>query len=125
MIKQGRKLTSLEMHLARMPLLWQIGLNGGKNWVLNLGLLENGGAGPEPQRGKAAPGQEGEMTRELLVASNEAPALWPRQTSSQETREFTDVISDPPSGLLQKSWRAGNKIQSQICHLPDGKQVYF
>ena len=31
-----------------MLLLWQIGLNGrGGNWVLNLGLLENGGAAPE------------------------------------------------------------------------------
>ena len=87
--------------------------------------MSHGGAGPTPQRGKVAPGQKGEMARELLVASNEAPALWPRQMSSQDTREFTDVISDPPPGLLQKSWKAGDRIQSQICHLPDGKQVYF
>src|SRR5574341_558158 len=77
MIKQGSKLTSLEMPLARMPLLWQIGLNGGENWVLNLGLLENGGAGPEtpalsqdPRRGFWVKNNVPKILRMMMMAGS-------------------------------------------------------
>lgn len=47
MIKQGRKLTSFRDAFGTNATIMADRVEWGENWVLNLGLLENGGAGPE------------------------------------------------------------------------------